>query len=189
MNRHEKQFGLPEIIKSIRDAMTSENVIAALAVALTIPDKCGQIAYPNEKSCKMRYTRWLQDTQFYGIPESKENAERDAEMVYYLRCSILHSHSSDAYEGKTCNDFLRKIELRDTGINKTGIFTSFEICTSRTKIRRDEKPISLEEKTLIVYVYDFCEVVCQCAEKFYKDNKDKFREKSNITIANYTFDN
>lgn len=100
MNRHEKQFGLPEIIKSIRDAMTSENVIAALAVALTIPDKCGQIAYPNENSCKMRYTRWFQDTQFYGIPESKENAERDAKMVYYLRCSILHSHSSDAYEGK-----------------------------------------------------------------------------------------
>lgn len=81
-------------IDDIRIAMHHEAIQCALALALTLPDICGEIAYPRELSEKKRYAEWCDanfDFDDSHVGFGTEKAELNGELLYALRCAFLHS--------------------------------------------------------------------------------------------------
>ena len=80
------------IIDEINKCLDNECFISALMTALTLPDICGAIEYPNDGTAA-RYKKWYRE--FIGQYET--HGEDDnmpyalADVIYDLRCSLLHS--------------------------------------------------------------------------------------------------
>ena len=79
-------------------------------MALTLPDACGKLAYPQSKTNKERYIKWFDEyanicTKFpdYIIPDLPH---MDGKVLYKIRCSFLHESSNDLGEEFNLNKFL-----------------------------------------------------------------------------------
>lgn len=89
---------LDSIIKSLE----SKNWYAALFIALTIPDICGVLEHPNEKS-GVRYVNWYNK---YMLPEYSSTILQELHVFlsgddcYALRCSLLHEGTGDIEKQK-----------------------------------------------------------------------------------------
>lgn len=77
-----------------RKALKDENFYAALTLALMLPDVCGSLEDPGTGKSKKRYEawvkKWLEPT--YTTPTK---VFLSAEDCFQLRCSLIHSGSSD----------------------------------------------------------------------------------------------
>ena len=49
---------MKEKINDIKEAVANKAFQSALALALTLPDICGEIEYPTESSGRKRYAKW-----------------------------------------------------------------------------------------------------------------------------------
>jgi len=86
---------LDSIIKSLE----SKNWYAALFIALAIPDICGDLEHPSEKS-KVRYVNWYDKYMLpkYSVtmPSLREpHIFLSGDDCYALRCSLLHQGTGD----------------------------------------------------------------------------------------------
>ncbi|WCK15384.1 hypothetical protein G6L41_017310 [Agrobacterium tumefaciens] len=91
--------------KAIEDAIQQKNWLAALALSLLIPDICGRIDDPQEKS-GLRYARWF-DKSFSLKESDKILAGGDC---YALRCAITHEGRSDT-SGQPAKDVIDKFHF------------------------------------------------------------------------------
>lgn len=92
-------------LNDIRKAYNAGALKAAFALALTLPDICGQIEYPNE-DCGTRYALWIDnyleepqkstvfDLVISNNSEIKKEIVIDGKTYYRLRCTYLHSGST-----------------------------------------------------------------------------------------------
>ena len=82
------------IVNEIRKALEQDLFMVALTTALTLPDICGNVEFPNEKNWK-RYISWY-DNEITSNKRSSHGTtgedmpELDGSVVYSLRCSLLH---------------------------------------------------------------------------------------------------
>lgn len=99
------------IINDISKALDNECLFSALALALTIPDICGKILYPDKRNGE-RYKLWY--NEYIGDYEKSpdENSNRmpymSGQLCYALRCAFLHSGNTDVakeYADFTLDDF------------------------------------------------------------------------------------
>lgn len=92
-------------IKEIGRALDAQCYHCALALALTLPDICGRVAYPNMSSLeqrKERYEKWFDTyvaTQYFcssnlNLPQNK-NVLINGYACYLLRCAYLHCGNFD----------------------------------------------------------------------------------------------
>ena len=139
----------------------------ALALALTLPDICGEIEYPCEPSGKKRYAKWCDanfDFDDSHIGFGTEKAELNGELLYALRCAFLHSGNDD---------------LLSQPAGKCAQFTAFSLLTPdrlngcygyRYKISQ----ASVETSFNVCYLID---MLCSAAEKYYNSvpNKSVFQ--------------
>lgn len=123
---------LQRLIDDMNNALSANCYLAALSIALMLPDICGKAAYPNLKVGD-RYKAWYDEfVGKYEIPPAEENCPDDTKMpylsgevVYSLRNSFLHqgtpnieSEKIKAEENKIDN-FSLVIESK----NKFGIYS------------------------------------------------------------------
>jgi hypothetical protein len=102
---------LDSIIKSLQ----SKNWYAALFMALVIPDICGAVEHPNEKS-GVRYVNWYNK---YMLPKYSSTMGPLQELhvflsgddCYALRCSLLHEGTGDI--GKTISKILESVHFNE----------------------------------------------------------------------------
>ena len=162
---------LQRLIDDMNNALSANCYLAALSIALMLPDICGKAAYPNLKVGD-RYKAWYDEfVGKYEIPPAEENCPDDTKMpylsgevVYSLRNSFLHqgtphieSEKIKAEENKIDN-FSLIIESK----NKFGIYSDAsglwngKIRTYRVNIRR------------------LCFIIGANASAYYKENKSKF---------------
>ncbi len=101
-------------IKEIRKALKNNMPQCALALALTLPDICGQVEHPNEKSAGKRYRAWLDkfipkdafDSNYDGSLTAINNGVNpefpkiDSNAIYMLRCELLHSGDAEIENDK-----------------------------------------------------------------------------------------
>ena len=92
-------------IEEIRKALDNNLPEAALALALTLPDICGQIEFPFEVKVGKRYVNWLDghipkdafDVNYDGALTAFNNgvdpkfSRLTPTAIYKLRCRFLHS--------------------------------------------------------------------------------------------------
>lgn len=114
---------MDDIISEVRCCLDSGYYHAALALALTIPDICGRVEYPEyrieypeyrTKSSK-RYVAWFNDHILVNYakkftPEGEVSESYfNGDMCYSLRCKLLHEGNSHL-EAKSI--IVRQVALR-----------------------------------------------------------------------------
>ncbi|MBQ8626128.1 MAG: hypothetical protein IJ419_08205 [Agathobacter sp.] len=171
-----RYLGLQDIINSVEKSLENENYIAALTLALTIPDKCGKIEYPDLRVGE-RYTKWYNiwchspdtDTSEPQLPDA------DGSVIYQLRCAILHDSSTELdYTKLEEKNKLDEFEL-EIADYYDGIYSVFA-----SGIVNDG-----ESRHMRIRLIDLCKIICYAAGIYYKKNKEKVDQSNNIKIVDY----
>jgi hypothetical protein len=140
--------------ESINSSLETKNWYAALLVALTLPDICGYLESPEEKSSS-RYVRWFNK---YMTPKYTSNIGPNREKhiflngsdAYALRCAYLHS-------GTFHTD---KQWIKDA-LNK------FRFVTSKGYIHNNQI-----NNTLQLQVDIFCKEICEAVNEWVNEKQE-----------------
>lgn len=92
-----------EIVREVNVCLDNGCCIAGLSLVLTLPDICGKAYYP-QLGNKRRYIKWF--NEYIGqFERDEEGAEvgipyLSGELVYSLRCSLLHQGNPNIKENE-----------------------------------------------------------------------------------------
>jgi hypothetical protein len=85
--------------KGLRSSVANQDWYVALSTALTLPDVCGRLIEPEEKSSERRYSnwfkQWMEPTYTVDLPGEPETIFLSGGDCYALRCSYLHEGGAD----------------------------------------------------------------------------------------------
>lgn len=155
-------------IREIDICLENDCYIAAMSLALTLPDICGKAEYPMEHTVAKRYIMWY--NCFIGQYEDPHDdmPYMSGEVAYNLRNSILHSGNSTLTTKDIKNERCR-VDHFELEIGKTlgGDTSMVEYCGPL-----EEKRIS--KRTYQINVRTFCMKLCRVSEGYYKENPEKF---------------
>lgn len=182
-----------EKINSIRKAIECECYLPALALALTLPDICGQIEYPNLVNKKgnrivgEQYIAWFDEwvSHYYADSMGRtsdcqqvNNSYFTGKMCYDLRCSFLHSGNSGIKDFGDCEDEENKY------------FYSFELCINgcdcvgeRWEVPQMNVDKMYKEKIVRIDIVTLCKNLCSSAEKYYLHKAEELFSEHNIRIV------
>lgn len=169
-----------ERIEAINKAYVDKNYIAALSLALTIPDICAQAEYDNKLGVGERYRKWFNEhiQEYYGEsgimtlsnPSDKmkylDNHFRykfDAEACYKLRCAVLHSGNDDIKIHKNDYNFIIYATNPDPEKRLPCEITSVFVNNSKGV-----------NQTILLDLDMFCYYMCKEAKESYEKNKEAF---------------
>jgi hypothetical protein len=136
-----------------------------------LPDICGKAEYPTLKTAE-RYKKWYQEYvgQYEQSPYDRENDTKvpylSDNVVYQLRCSLLHQGNPNVEKNKTGIDSFKLMLERknefDMYVNSASFCRSSGISTCNISVRR------------------LCLLICESAEAYYNKHKENF------SFFNYT---
>lgn len=157
---------MEDTIKSIRKSLEDKNYLAALVLALTIPDVCGNVEYPNRKNGD-RYRDWYKKffDDVFNMPPPQSNPYNlplpprfNADDCYELRCAVLHSGNTNMKTTKV--NFDRFVLYREINIDGRVEWETGKPQTAKYYIYLD--------------ITRFCTLMCKVAEKYYDSHKSDF---------------
>ena len=157
------------LVQDIRKALENELYFVALSSALTLPDICGKAAYPDERSSRKRYISWYDGEigKYEKNPEDKDGMPYlSGDVIYSLRCSLLHEGNPNMK-----NDSLRTnqpIEHFSLVIEKAKPFDIYSDASTITRFGNEQK------REYRMNVRRICMILCNVAESYFRDNRDKF---------------
>lgn len=157
------------LVQDVRKALENELYFVALGSALTLPDICGKVAYPDELSSRKRYISWYDEEigKYEKSPEDKENMPYlSGDVIYSLRCSFLHEGNPNVNSDSLKTDL--PIDHFSLVIEKIKPFDMYSDSSSIANF--GDKNI----REYSMNVRRVCMILCNVAESFYKENKEKF---------------
>ena len=84
---------IEHLVNEIERCLKNDLQIAALTMALTLPDTCGKVYHP-QSSVSNRYTSWYDDHVLAPKSELTGDTSKrflvSGNVVYKLRCAMLH---------------------------------------------------------------------------------------------------
>lgn len=161
MNKLSCEPLVPRIIHECREALKHNLHLAALTLALTLPDICGIAEFTKKCGVKERYVQWYEEHIGRSERFSKEDEYPypSGEVIYRLRCMVLHQGTPSVEKDK-CN------------------IDSFAlICESFSEDISSylpEESSSCEKRELTLNLNTLCWKICRAAENYYEQNKDRF---------------
>lgn len=186
---------LLKLIDDMNRALDANCYLAALAIALTLPDICGKAEYPSASNTR-RYIDWYNKyIAAFECPPSYEGAEPEnmpylsGEVVYNLRNSFLHQGNPNVDNGK--------IKQNENKIDKFSLViqskNEFDIYSDASCVQSDCTGTTI--RSYRVNVRRLCFILGSTAKGYYEENKEKFdffqyeiidwdkeMEKANITF-------
>jgi len=158
---------IDRIIEDIDRALDNDAYLAALTLALTIPDICGKAKYP-KKGTKGRYKGWYDEYvgEYEQSPFDKNEGSNmpylSGDVVYSLRNSMLHE-GSPYVDRKIIDEFVlvigkkKPIEIYgdSAGVTTTN-YNDECIRHYRLNVRR------------------FCQIIAANARSYFDENKELF---------------
>ena len=156
---------IDRIIKEINASIENGCYMTALIAALSLPDMCGKVEYPSEKSSKKRYQDWYEE--WIGQYETHEESKMpylDKDTIYDLRCSLVH-------EGEIKINDKRKL-------------TKFKLVKGDSWMSGGSSLRSRDDKTreLTINILNIIWKLRRCAGIYYRENKAKFDANCGIKI-------
>ena len=159
---------ITRIIEEIKKCIDNECFIAALSLALTIPDVCGKAEYPNANNTE-RYIKWFNTyVGAYEKPSDPYGSDMpylNGEVLYNLRNSMLHQGTPNIDASKVkeerckVDEFILIIsDIYDGGLSRVSY----------------GKELTITERMLQINLVNLCHKLCSVAKSYYEDNKDKF---------------
>lgn len=182
------------IIEEIQKSLKQENYLAALTMALTLPDICGKAAEPS-LGTGARYKKWYKDNV---VLHEKTRDPHEADMPYYgadmpylseeviyqLRNSMLHQGNPNvdvkSIREEQCkiDEFILFVdEPYDSGLS----VVSYEKELNGKEL--NEKKLKITNRKLEVNLVLTCNRICNAAKEYYERNTKRF------DFFNYTFEN
>ena len=146
------------LIKEISVGLHNRCYISTLTTALTLPDICGKAMYPNENKNKARYVQWLKDYVCMGQPFG---LHVDADIIYDLRCKLLHEGNPSVAKSKVKQFSLIVRENSPMGISES-------VCA---EIKLDDSKVWHNYNIDVVLL---CNTICEAALIAFSTNKEKF---------------
>ena len=174
-----------DYINDIRKALDNDCWYSALALALTLPDICGEIEFKQFQNVGKRYRKWyfkhIESNDYFTVSNNQANIFTSKD-CYLLRCAFLHSHSYDID-----NEYLKNTVREYDGETYLSIQTKFELYASRdnTKSRRsfdNDLVTRIQTRKIRINVYYLCKVLCNEAEIFFNINKQQFIFNNTINL-------
>ena len=175
---------LIRIVNEVKKCVENECFIAALALAITIPDICGKAEYP-DAGVTERYIKWYNN--YIGKYETSNSSESEdlpyssGEVIYNLRNSLLHQGNPNIESYKIKEDRCRADKFRltisdvcDGGLSQASYVP---LKDEQGQILRNDKGeicFAIKEKSLEVNVINLCSKLCRTARGYYVENKEKF---------------
>lgn len=163
---------IEHLVNEIECCLKNDLQIAALTMALTLPDICAKAYCVSEndghnRNNRERYVRWYND--FVVTPAKEripmENANAfvlSGELVYKLRCAMLHE-SNPTVKGAAENITGFSLLWRSASSRSR---TAIERCTF---LDAENQP-----QSLTVDIVSLCCEICRAALSYYRENKEKF---------------
>ena len=160
---------LLQLIDDINRALDNECYFSALALALTLPDICGQAMSPN-KSVKERYVCWYDEfVGKYEEPIHNNVPYLSGEVVYNLRCNFLHQGNpivnKEKVKDKRCQ--IDKFSLILSKQNCFGIYPD-AACYSESGEN------CAESRIYDVNVRRLCFILTACAKGYFEKHSAQF---------------
>jgi len=151
---------IEEIVNEINKLSLDGYPYSALGMALTLPDICGNIAYPNTGN-GFRYKKWFDE---YALPKSGISVDEgfmsvDGAVCYKLRCAYLHSGNFDLGNSGPAKD-IRKFTLH----------------YNRDPLLRFNRIAQMADGTyqMNIDLGVLCWQLCEAAKDFYKSHQKEF---------------
>ena len=159
---------IDRIVSEIKTCLENDCYIAALALALTLPDVCGKAEYPNEGNTK-RYIKWYNEyVGKYEKPSDPYGSDMpysSGEVIYNLRNSLLHQG--------TPNIETEKIKEERCKVDKF-ILTIASVYDTGTSFVSYSKGFVIKERKLEVNIVYLCHSIVKAAKEYYAKNSSKF---------------
>lgn len=164
------------LIDDINKALDAEAYMAALSLVLTLPDICAKAEYGDSLGNKERYIKWFDEYigQYEKPPTKSGEMEMpylSGEVVYQLRCSVLHQGTPNI-DSKKIIDKVCKIDHFVLVIEKKKPFDIYTDTASISSVLNLENinPIRNYE----VNIRRLCLIITSTTKGYYEENKDKF---------------
>jgi hypothetical protein len=172
---------MQHLIDATRQAVQQKNWYAALSLALTMPDICGRIAYPNlRKASKERVVQWFDHYLAHLYVAGFNNmATMKGGDFYALRCAYLHQGEFELEE-QNARKILNRFHLTVPG---------FGIQHNNLSADGIDEQGNLKNAVLQLQVDMFCEEVCEAVEKWQEDVKSDTRVQSEIEALGKLYSN
>lgn len=157
------------ILSEIKAALRHGLYLSALSLALTLPDICGKAAFPSCRTAE-RYITWY-DTHIgqydmdNGAPPNTVKSSFPAlngKIVYSLRCSLLHQGTPSISKKKFEITHFSLIVQKETDDFPAYLPEEFGYCRETGK------------KEMKIHLNVLCWRLCEAAEEYYRQNRDKF---------------
>lgn len=181
-------------INDIHLALANKSYLSALALALTLPDICGEIEYPDltnkngYREVRKQYAAWFDDwvNQYFaddtgwtdGYNKAK-NPYFTGEMCYSLRCSFLHSGNARIKDWGNSEDkeFYYSYEFRLTigGADSHGVSWPY-YPNNDSKVQKN--------RIVSINVEKLCDSICRAAERYYQEKDPKLFRDNHIHLIN-----
>lgn len=158
-----------EKINDIRKALKNETYIAALALALTLPDICSQVENGVSSGNEKMYKRWIDkymDSNSFEPPIAGfEKQTFNGNMCYALRCKIIHNGNTEVENKADIDNFVL------TKPNSSNYYHGYTY-------EKSNLPDGTTRLVTYIGIDYLCEELCATAEKFYKNwpNKSDFNK-------------
>lgn len=161
---------IEKTVKEIRAALDNRLYFIALMSALTLPDICGKAEYPDEKYTGKRYKNWINkyvNSREFGKYEYPAIRGLEADIIYKLRCNLLHQGTPNVEENITEVDYFELVRVNP----KDGRQFQYFIENRIEQIDGIEKVIA---RKISINIALLCHLLCDSAELYYINNKEKF---------------
>jgi hypothetical protein len=184
-----------EKINDIQKALNNDCYLSALALALTLPDICGMIAYPNllnnrgKRQVGKQYARWFDEwvNQYYADPEGWNDDYSQAinpyftgQMCYQLRCKFLHEGHPNIDPWGQEDDghklYQYSFELSVGGADlKSKSWSPNDLFNGKVK----------ERHLVSIDIEKLCESICLAAQTYYDQTEKRKFKQSTIKYVNF----
>lgn len=173
---------MEKLLKAIEDSLGQGNQLAAMYIALTLPDVCGKIMHPDCAN-KKAYVYWcdkyfapkylttksegIEFLRGLGIVCKKKRSRSKkytvnflkSETLYQFRCSLLHGAS-------------QKVELNKKGKPKVGYIYEYEV-TQEPEQHAHIIWRNLDKKCVLqLNVKKFCDDMCSSVREWISDQEE-----------------
>lgn len=172
---------IEQTINEIRAAVDNKLYFVALMGALTLPDICGKAEYPNKKTSD-RYKSWLRqcvNSREFGKYEYTAAEGVDDEIIYKLRCNLLHQGTPNIEERIDNVDYFELVKVNPCKCHKFQHFIENEI-------EKTDGAENIIARKISINIASLCYLLCDSAEMYYKKNREKFKFiKYNLVDVDY----
>ena len=155
---------LLRIIEEVQKCIENECYIAALTLALTIPDICGKAEYPDLGTGE-RYKRWYDTHVGYTEYSFGLSPYISGEVIYRLRNMMLHQG--------TPNIEVDKIRDVRNKVDKFTLTIADVIDGGASSYARDYDG-TVKRRTLEINIVNLCAKLCAVAKGHYAAQPDSF---------------